>query len=500
MADLSLKFLAGLFQGGRDRLIEVAGRVSTRIIGAAFMAALLMLNQFWPLDWVVGSGVFLLALMAGLMLRAHLKHVCPKVDERRRTERVIWFTSVLAVIGVQIANLSLEGTELGRAGFLLFAPLVAQSMLIAALVTPGVAIAGLSMTVLLMGIPGVLPTEFLFGAWLSGAIGAHVVNPLKQRSDLIRAMSIQVVAQVVIAASMVMISNQIRLPAYEAAIWGAVAAIGATAIFWLAVAIFEKLFGIVSDWTLLELGNPEHPLLRELVLRTPGTYAHSVGVANLSEEAARAVGANPLLVRTMRTTTTAAKQSARIFFVENQIGSNLHDDLSPNLSAQIVAAHVEDGLKLGKEHGLPQIILDGIAQHHGTSLITFFFHRAVQETGVDPCEHFQEKFRYPGPKPQSKETAILHLADIAEAATRAMPSTENLEEFVENLIESSRADGQLDECDLTFRDLETIKDAFCRCLRAIRHERVTYPVKEESEQETAVSGHDSQRHQEAQSL
>lgn len=475
MADFSIKNWTRLSGERKASTFALASRGALRLIGACAMAGLLLMHRSLPISISAILGTVLLALISGLMLRAHLKSSATSEDARRNTERLVWFTSLLAVGGTQIGNLSIDPNSFSRVGFLLMAPIVAQSMLTAGLVTPGVGIIGMSMSVLLLGITGALPMELAAGTWLAGAVAVHVVNPLKQRSDLIRAMSIQVAAQAVICASMVLVLPQMIAPAWEAAVWGTIAAVIATAIFWLGVAVLEKIFHIVSDWTLLELCSPEHPLIRELVLRAPGTYAHSVGVGNLAEEAARAVGANTLLCRTMAYYHDVGKTSRPNYFIENQIGQNIHDDLSPSLSAQIIAAHVTDGVELAKRHKLPQILIDGIEQHHGTSLITFFYHRAVEERGAKPGQDLEKRFRYPGPKPQSKEAAILHLADIAEATSRTLARDESLELVVAKLVENSRADGQLDESELTFKELGIIAESFCRTLRAVRHERVSYP-------------------------
>lgn len=447
-----------------------------RIGGAATMASLLLLHRMWPVSASTMFGTVLLSLVGGLMLHAHFKTVEPDKAKRTKIDQLVWFTSLIAVGGMQVANLSINPESQSRVGFLLMAPLVAQAMLVGSLASPGISMAGLSMSVLLLGLIGALPVDLAAGTFLAGAVAAHAVNPLKQRSDLIRAMSIQVAVQALICASMTFVMPQFTLAPWEAALWGAIAAVIATAVFWLGVAVVEKMFGITSDWTLLELGSPEHPLIRELVLRAPGTYAHSVGVANLAEAAAREIGANPLLCRTMAYFHDIGKTTRPSYFIENQVGDNVHDDLSPILSAQIIAAHVTDGLELAKKYKLPHSIVEGIEQHHGTSLITYFYHRAMEEKGLQPDRDSEKKFRYPGPKPQTKEAALLHLADVVEAASRVAPRDQSLDLYVANLIEKSRSDGQLDESDLTFRDLGVICDSFCRTLRAVRHQRIDYPT------------------------
>lgn len=476
MADFSIKNWTRLFAKGKSDLGKVVLQSGYRLAGAAAMAGLLLLHRTWPVPAATVVGTLLLSLIGGMMLHAHFKTVEPDRAKRNKIDQLVWFTSLIAVGGLQVANLSIDPEAQSRVGFLLMAPLVAQAMLVGSLATPGIGMAGLSMSVLLLGLIGALPIDLAAGTFLAGAVAAHAVNPLKQRSDLIRAMSVQAAVQALICACMAFVMPQFTLAPWEAALWGAIAAVIATAVFWLGVAVVEKMFGITSDWTLLELGSPEHPLIRELVLRAPGTYAHSVGVANLAESAAREIDANPLLCRTMAYFHDIGKTARPGYFIENQVGDNVHDDLSPSLSAQIIAAHVTDGVDLAKKHKLPQTIVDGIEQHHGTSLITYFYHRAVEEKVLAPSQESEKKFRYPGPKPQTKEAALLHLADVVEAASRVAPRDQSLDLFVANLIEKSRADGQLDESDLTFKDLGVICESFCRTLRAVRHQRIDYPT------------------------
>lgn len=439
------------------------------------MAVALSLSQVWPegLRFFVGSLV--LCGVAVVMMRAHLVSVIRGDSDRYLAERVVWSTGVAALFGVQLASLAIAASLDSPLRYLYLAPVVAQAMLVAALSSPGVGLASLSMSVLLLGISGVLPPGVLATAWLSGAAAAHVVSPMKQRSDLLRALSLLVLAQVVIAASIALIEGASFRGVVESMGWSAVAGVISTSIFWLGVAFLEKMFGIVSDWTLLELCSPEQPVLRDLVLHAPGTWAHSVGVANLAEAAARVTGANPLLCRTMAYYHDIGKTLRPSYFIENQVGPNIHDSLPPELSAQIISSHVKDGLQLASDYKLPHAIADGIEQHHGTTVIAYFYRRAVEEAR-DPALVREADYRYPGKKPQTKEAAILHLADIVEAASRARRDGTLIEDLIDRLFENSRADGQLDESPITYRDLRQIRDSFVKSLTALRHDRVEYPV------------------------
>lgn len=242
--------------------------------------------------------------------------------------------------------------------------------------------------------------------------------------------------------------------------------------------LFETVFGYTTDIKLLELANLNHPLLRELIMRAPGSYHHSMMVGSLSEAAAEEVGANPLLCRVGSYYHDIGKAKNPQYFAENQrLGENPHDKLKPNMSALIIKSHVKDGLEMARQHRLPLELQDFIAQHHGTSLIAYFFHRAKSMEDPDIPEVNEKDYRYPGPKPQSRETAICLLADGTEAASRALPdpSPARLKGLVQHMINKAFTDGQLDECDLTLKDLNSISEAFNRTLKGIYHHRPEYP-------------------------
>lgn len=240
--------------------------------------------------------------------------------------------------------------------------------------------------------------------------------------------------------------------------------------------INESLFGILTDVKLLELSNADLPVLGQLALRAPGTNQHSHAVGQLAEDACRAVGANPLLARIGALYHDIGKLAAPQYFVENQQGENPHDHLRPSQSAKIITSHVTYGLKLAKEIGLPQKITDFIPQHHGTRTLHFFLRKA--QTHAKPDETIDEKeFRYPGPRPQFKEAAIMMLADSCEAAARSLarPDPENIRTIVLKIVDAIISDGQLSDCDLTLRELTTIREAMISALTAIYHARIDYP-------------------------
>ncbi|MDP2181416.1 MAG: HDIG domain-containing protein [Actinomycetota bacterium] len=237
---------------------------------------------------------------------------------------------------------------------------------------------------------------------------------------------------------------------------------------------FEHIFGVTTDIRLLELGSPGHPLMRELMTKAPGTYSHSVMTGNLAEAAAEAISANPLLARVGAYYHDIGKSRRPGFFVENQAGSeNPHDSTAPNLSALIITAHVREGLELAEQHGLPREIVDIIRQHHGTSLVSYFYSKAAE--GEGPV--YEADFRYDGERPQSREAALVMLADSSEAAVRAVrkPTLPRIEATVRKIVDGKVADGQLVDAQLTLADIERIVKVYSRMLASMYHPRIEYP-------------------------
>jgi putative nucleotidyltransferase with HDIG domain len=246
-----------------------------------------------------------------------------------------------------------------------------------------------------------------------------------------------------------------------------------TAVF---LPMCETFFGILTDVKLLELSNADLPVLGQLALRAPGTNQHSHAVGQLAEEACRAIGANGLLARIGALYHDIGKTAAPEHFVENQMGRNPHDRLKPSQSAKIIISHVTYGIKLGKETGLPQRIIDFIPQHHGTRTLHYFLKKAQAEARASE-EVAESDYRYPGPKPQFKESAIMMIADSCEAAARSLsePTPENIRFIVTKIIDAILTDDQLGECDLTMRELTQIRESVIKSLVAIYHSRVDYP-------------------------
>ena len=243
--------------------------------------------------------------------------------------------------------------------------------------------------------------------------------------------------------------------------------------------VYEHLFKVPTSISLLELSDLNHPLLKELALKAPGTYHHSILVGNLAEGACDAIGANSLLSRVGAYYHDIGKTPKAEYFSENELGSgSRHDKLSPSMSALIIAKHVKEGVEIAKKHKLNKAIIDFITQHHGDSLIAYFYQRAIERSEKGTVLD-EENFRYPGPKPQTKESAIILMADSVEASSRALrePTPASIKNLVKKIVNNKFIDGQLDECDLTLRDMHKIVDSFVRTLMGIFHTRLDYPEK-----------------------
>ena len=241
----------------------------------------------------------------------------------------------------------------------------------------------------------------------------------------------------------------------------------------------ERSFGVLTDLSLLEVGDVAHPLLQELVRRAPGTYNHSINVASIGEAAAEAIGARGLLVRVGAYFHDSGKMLKPAYFIENQGQENRHESLVPAMSTLIIIAHVKEGVELARQYNLPQPIVDIIAEHHGTTLVEFFYRRATELSQTDPngTEIDEQNYRYPGPKPSSRESAVLMLSDAVESASRTLtePTPARIASLVHDLAMKRLLDGQFDECGLTLEELELIERSLVKSLTAVYHGRVKYP-------------------------
>jgi cyclic-di-AMP phosphodiesterase PgpH len=315
-------------------------------------------------------------------------------------------------------------------------------------------------------------------ALLSSSAAIYGIGHYRERQSVTKAGLIIGAANVALAVAVLLSSQKpLTLNAILLAVGCGLAGGLLTAVFTAGLLpVSESLFGILTDVRLLELSNADLPVLGQLALRAPGTNQHSHAVGQLAEEASRAIGANCLLTRIGALYHDIGKLAAPDYFIENQNGDNPHDRLRPSQSARIITSHVTYGLKLAQEIGLPKQIADFIPQHHGTRTLHFFLRKAQAQAAEGETVDERE-FRYPGPKPQFKEAAIMMLADSCEAAARSLarPSPENIRTIVSKIFDAIVSDGQLDECDLSLRELTKVRDSINTSLTAIYHGRIDYP-------------------------
>jgi putative nucleotidyltransferase with HDIG domain len=362
--------------------------------------------------------------------------------------------------------------------FYLF-PFAAGAMIVRVFINSEVALVYCAALAPLLGIMFNNSMFVVIYALLGSIIGAHGMRQCSDRSAIYTAGLKISVVNLALALSFQTFSNtlftiQTVYVAFFALVGGILSA-GFVSGF---IPVIETLFNYTTDIKLLELANLNSPLLRDLMIKAPGTYHHSVVVGNLVEAAAESINANPLLARVSAYYHDIGKASKPLYFIENQGGEeNRHDKLTPSMSALILISHIKEGAELARDKHLGQAIIDIIRQHHGTGLIKFFYERAKTQAETTGQTVEEKDFRYPGPKPQTREAGIVMLADCVEAASRTLvnPTPDRIQGMVQNIINRIFTDGQLDECELTLKNLHEIAKSFNGILNGIFHHRIDYP-------------------------
>lgn len=335
---------------------------------------------------------------------------------------------------------------------------------------------GYTTTLLAVTLLAVLPeveAGHVFAWYVLGMVTVMSVRRVYRRSLFYRTIMLLTFLSVTLVFLLDLGEGQRLSPVYLVAVAMPVLSV-AFGLFVLPV--IEPLIGVCSDLTLLELSDLNHPLLQRMALEAQGTYHHSQVVGQLAEHAARAVDANTLLTRVGALFHDIGKMEKPEYYVENQSpGHNRHDDLSPSMSALVIAAHVKEGIELGRRWRLPRMVIDFIPEHHGTMVMEYFYHKALEADGGETVK--VDDFRYPGPRPRSRETAILMLADAVEASTRALvkPTPSRIKEMTRQIIDKRMLSGELDESGLSLSDIARIRDAFVPLLTGIHHARIAYP-------------------------
>ncbi len=438
------------------------------------------------LNWYDAIGYFLLALVLALLLNLFLMALSPATWASSRRLVLVYTVLVLALLAAKM-------TVPGRGLWAYLFPIAAVPMILTMLTDHLVAAIVIVGAAPLMGLMSGASLEIASASLMGGLTGILGMRRLERQSHAFFTGLIVAAATFAVVFSFKLWTqdtdlSQLGLIAFICAVNGLLSAILTLG----ASTVLGHLFGVTTSTGLLELAHPSQPLFRRLLSEAPGTYHHSVVVANLSERAAQLVGADPLLARVGSYYHDVGKVVRPYCFVENQFeGENIHDKLNPQTSARLIIAHVKDGLELAAQQSLPSKVRDIMEQHHGTKLAAFFYRSACEEHSGGRAPN-QADFRYAGPKPQSKEAGIVLLADSVEATVRASDdhSPDAIDTTVRRIINETVLDGQLDECPLSIQDLATIRETFVSVLQGIFHPRIKYPEPAELE---AIGGANAAR-------
>jgi putative nucleotidyltransferase with HDIG domain len=433
-------------------------------------------------DFARLGGWFFLAIMIVGLLLAWLWRFRRELWHRNNAMLLI----SLIVVGVAFV---LKATA-GRPGLPFIVPTAVAGMLLAILLDAGVATTVVIVLAVMAGALNGNSLELAAYVLFGGLAGTLAIRRGDRLQVFVQAGLAVAIANVLVVSTFALLGAhdfrwllELVGASFASAAGSAVAAVGS-------FAVLGSLFGILTVFQLLELANPSQPLLRRLLVETPGTYHHSLMVGNLAERAAEAIGADPLLTRVSAYYHDIGKLANPLAFIENQAGGeNVHDELDPEVSAQILKQHVADGIDIAYKSKLPKTLIAMIPQHHGTAIMSYFYARAkraaaepyggltTKEGAAAAAAVDERKFRHVGPKPQSREAALIMLADGVEASVRSLESRDEpaIRAMVARIIEERLSDGQFDECDLTLRDIERIREAFVGQLLGMYHQRIAYP-------------------------
>lgn len=425
-----------------------------------------LLKETEGLDYKLILGTTLIILILSTLIVAYL-YLFDK--------KVFYDVKLLLVLVIIILSTVLISKSIYRiSGYLM--PVALSAMLISILINPKLAILINLIVSIFIGTITTNDINTIIILLISGTVGSFAIVNTHQRYNIILTGLIVSSVNVLSISSFGLIHGTELKEILYTCIYGAINGLFSAILTIGSLPLWESIFNILTPLKLLELSNPNQPLLKRLLLEAPGTYHHSIIVGNLSEAAAEKVNGNPLLARVGAYYHDVGKLKRPFFFKENQYnGENPHDKINPNLSTLIITNHTKDGDELAQKYRIPKAIRDIIMQHHGKTLVAYFYHKALNGENSDTIK--SENFRYVGPKPQTKEAAIVMLADSVEAATRAMPEPTKgkIEGLVRQIIKDKLNDGQLDECGLNLKDLNEIANSFVKSLLGIFHERIEYP-------------------------
>ncbi len=385
-------------------------------------------------------------------------------------------TSLLALLAILTASVMGVGWVVVNQfrGYEMLIPVTVLSLTAALLFGEALAFAATLVASLLTCVVFGLGLPFMTGSALAGIAALATATGVRRRRDFYRPMMLIALAYALAIVAMGLVDGALGTVLLRRALWGVAAGFFSVLVVTLLLPILETVFSVTTDITLLELADLNRPILRRLMLEAPGTYHHSLVVGSLAEAGAAAIGGNPLLGRVGAYYHDIGKIEKAEYYVENQSSArSRHEKLSPTMSCLIIEAHVREGAEIARNERLPRAIVDSILEHHGTTLMSFFYHKARE---ADSSAE-ERDFRYPGPKPRSKETAVLMLADAVEAAARSLtePTPSRIRGVVTRILDARVKDGQLDESPLTFEGLAKVRESFIPILTALFHARVDYP-------------------------
>jgi cyclic-di-AMP phosphodiesterase PgpH len=449
-----------------ERIVR-KGTVVSALDAAKLIAARVAVSR---VDWGAATGAFAL-LIASALLAAFVLGKAVSGSFLRRSS--VWFVALSVLVYFAITLVVGRFSRPGPLELAFFLPTALYVIVATVLEGQRFAILfGLILAASAQAAVGLDGRLFAF-CLMAGASGTYAVRSASSRIDLVRAGAVLSLLQALGAAGLAAPGAVGAKPVLVAALGGAANGFACGLLALAILPLIEQALNAPTRFRLIELSDLNAPILKRLLTVAPGTYSHSVTVAHLAESASREIGADPLLARVGAYYHDIGKIEQPEYFIENQSGYNKHDEINPRLSATVIRSHVKLGAEKARALGLPEAVVDIVSQHHGNAVISWFFDRAKKQEG----EVDSDDFAYPGQPPSSKEAAVVMLADSVEAATRSLkkPTASRLEDFIREIIMDKVQQGQLDRCDLTFKDLETIRNSFTRILAGHFHSRIEYP-------------------------
>jgi cyclic-di-AMP phosphodiesterase PgpH len=415
-------------------------------------------------------GTAMVALLIAALLVGYLWRFEPAIWHRNRSVLLFVLALVVSAVALRIAA--------DRTLLAFVVPTTATVLLVGILLQGGAGAVMAGALAVLAGIMNRDSLELTVYVLTGGLAALLAITRAERLNAFVRVFGALAATNVVVVIAFSLLEQRDLAAAVQLSLVASFNAVLSVALAAGSFAVLGNVFGIMTVFQMLELANPSNRLLRRLLLETPGTYHHSVMVGNLAERAAETIGADPLLARVAAYYHDIGKMKNPLAFIENQAGAhNIHDDLAAETSARIISGHIRDGIDLGYEHGLPVQIIGFIPQHHGTGVMTYFHQKALREAGGRDELVDARTYRYPGPKPQSREAAILMLADGVEASVRSLDEKdeESIRAMVDRIVDDRVEDGQLDDAELTLKNIAQIKDAFVGQLLGMYHSRIKYP-------------------------